>query len=45
MICVPKQYEEQIRSSVNTYKEAMKLMDIVSDSCLERLIRKKTRGS
>jgi hypothetical protein len=46
MICVPKQYEEQVRSSVNTYKEAMRLMDIVSDSCLERLIRsKKTRGS
>jgi len=46
MICVPKQYEEQVRSSVDTYREAMRLIDIVSDACLERLVRlKKTRGS
>jgi len=44
MICVPKQYEEQIRCSVKIYREAMQLMDIVSDSCLERLIRSKKTG-
>jgi hypothetical protein len=41
MICVPKQHEEQVRSSVKTYREAMRLTDIISDSCLEHLIRRK----
>lgn len=41
MICVPKQSEDKVRFSVKVYKEAIKLMDIVSDSCLERLIRLK----
>jgi hypothetical protein len=41
MICVPKQWEGRIRTSVKTYKDVMELMDIVSDSCVDRLIKSK----
>ncbi len=41
MICIPKQWEDNIRTSVKTYKDVMKLIDIVSDSCLDRLIKSK----
>jgi len=44
MICVPKPYEEQVYCSVKTYREAMKLMDIISDSCLEGFIIRKRGG-
>jgi hypothetical protein len=40
-ICVPKQLEDQIRNSVKTYKDIMELIDIVSDSCVDRLIKSK----
>lgn len=44
MICVPKQLEHSIRTSVQTYKDIMELVDIISDFCLDRLMKsKKTR--
>lgn len=46
MICVPKNLEKQIRDSVKTYKDIMKLIDVVSDSCVDRLIKsKKDKGA
>ena len=41
MICVPKQWEKRIRTSVKTYKDVMELMDIVSDFSLDCLIQSK----
>ena len=41
MICVPKQLEESIRSSVKAYKDIMELMDVVSDFCVDNLIKSK----
>jgi len=41
MICIPKQMEESIRYSVKTYKDVMKLMDMVSDSFVDHLMKSK----
>ena len=41
MIYVPKEWEGKIRTWVKTYKEGMKLIDVVSESCLNRLMKAK----
>ena len=41
MICIPKQMEDRIRYSVKTYKDVMKLMDMVSDSFVDHLMKSK----
>ncbi len=41
MIYVPKEWEGEIRGWVKTYKEGVRLIDIISDSSLNRLIKAK----
>ncbi len=41
MICIPKEWEGRIRSWVKTYKDGVRLIDIISDSSLNRLIKAK----
>ena len=41
MIYVPKEWEDRIQTWVKTYKEGMKLIDVISDSSLNRLIKAK----
>ncbi len=41
MICVPKEWHSRIGDWVRTYKESMKLADVVSESCLNRLLKAK----
>ena len=41
MICIPKEWQDRIGNCVRTYKQGMKLIDVVSESCLDRLIKAK----
>ena len=41
MIYIPKELEGKIRAWVKTYREGMKLIDVVSESCLNHLIKAK----
>lgn len=36
MICIPRQWEKDVIAWVSAYKEITKLIDLVSQQCLER---------
>jgi len=41
MVYVPQQLEEQVRAWVKTYREVEGHIDVVSEACMERLLKKK----
>jgi len=44
MIYVPRELEERIRTWVKTYKQGIRLIDIISESSLNRLVKWKKEG-
>ncbi|HVP41133.1 MAG TPA: DUF6788 family protein, partial [Candidatus Krumholzibacteriaceae bacterium] len=44
MICIPRQWEQDVIEWVNTYKEITKQVDLVSQQCLERFTTSAKEG-
>jgi len=44
MIYVPRQLDEEVRSWVETYREVERDIDVLSEACTERLLKKKNEA-
>ena len=44
MVYVPRQLEEEVRSWVETYREVERDIDVLSEGCTERLLKKKNEA-